>query len=161
MFNWNAVSGAVSYIVTYRIANTANTSPSITLTSTTNSVNVTGLNANTYYMWQVQAVCLSTSATTTSISPMSAMTYFHTPSLLLYPNPTNVAFRMTYWVDQPTTTYYEMRDIYGQVVSTASNIATAGSNDYNIDTSSLREGMYFVILHTDSETTINKVLVKH
>jgi hypothetical protein len=54
IFSWSAVPGAVSYNVQYRIAGTTTWT---TGTTTTTSLNIAGLTANTKYEWQVQAVC--------------------------------------------------------------------------------------------------------
>ncbi len=63
--NWNAVSGATSYNVQYKIS-TATTWT--TTTSTTNSKGLTGLVAATSYQYQVQAVCASGSSSFSGVS---------------------------------------------------------------------------------------------
>ncbi len=54
--SWTAVSGATSYTVQYKIANSGSWS---TLNPSSNSVNVSGLTASTIYDWQVKANCSS------------------------------------------------------------------------------------------------------
>lgn len=63
-FNWNAVSGATSYNIQYKLTSSQTW---LTTTSTSNSKVVTGLVACSAYEWQVQAVCSGgTSAFTAS-----------------------------------------------------------------------------------------------
>lgn len=54
--NWQAVTGATSYIIQYK---TPLVSSWITRTSTTNSINISALTCGTGYNYQVQAVCAS------------------------------------------------------------------------------------------------------
>jgi hypothetical protein len=56
VFGWSAVTGATSYNVQYKVA-TATTWTSVTTSST--SLIVTGLNVVTTYQWQIRAVCTS------------------------------------------------------------------------------------------------------
>lgn len=58
LLTWSGVSGATSYRVRVKVYNS--TLWSQTLTTTSTSLNVTGLNSNTTYEWQVQAICGST-----------------------------------------------------------------------------------------------------
>lgn len=66
--NWGAISGAASYNIRYRASGTTSWS---TTSSNSTSRNLTGLNSNTAYEWQVQTVC---SSGTSSWSASSAFT---------------------------------------------------------------------------------------
>ncbi len=85
-FNWNAVSGALSYNVQYRKTGTSTwTSANTTATF----YNVSGLTAGTGYEWQVQTVCSggnssftsSTTFTTTGVAPCNTPTGTSTTSI--------------------------------------------------------------------------------
>ncbi|HSF71802.1 MAG TPA: T9SS type A sorting domain-containing protein, partial [Methylotenera sp.] len=74
--SWGAVSGAVSYDVSYKAASSSTWINAATATSST-SVNLSGLNAGTLYDWRVRSNCASSSSaytqaqftTTASSSP--------------------------------------------------------------------------------------------
>lgn len=57
---WSAISGAVSYIVQYRVY--GSTSSFLSVNSTTPSASISGLNATTSYEFKVQSVCSSGSS---------------------------------------------------------------------------------------------------
>ncbi len=128
------------------------------MTSNTNSVAINGLIAGLYYTWQVETVC-STAIITTN--PWSISAFFATPSLIIYPNPANQSTTLTFWSDQASSVGIEVRDSYGQLVYSENYIAVIGSNSTQIQTSSLSDGLYFAILHTNSGTNVSKILVKH
>ncbi len=72
---WATVSGAVSYKLQYK---TSAAAAFTVLTSTTNSITLTGLTAATAYTYQVQTVCSSSSATTPNVSALSTAAIFTT-----------------------------------------------------------------------------------
>ncbi len=57
--NWGGVTGAVSYGIQYR---TSGSSTWLTGTSTTGSLSISGLSADSTYQWQVKTVCSSGSS---------------------------------------------------------------------------------------------------
>ena len=61
--NWTAVSGALSYVIQYRLVGAT---VWISTTSTTNSKAISGLTASAQYEFQVQTVCSSGSSTFSS-----------------------------------------------------------------------------------------------
>jgi hypothetical protein len=69
-FNWNAVPGAVSYNIQYRIVGAAVWS---TGSTTATTYHVTGLTSLSNYEWQVQTVCVGG-----GISPFSNLQFFTT-----------------------------------------------------------------------------------
>ena len=77
---WAAVTGAASYSVQYK---TNAAAAFITLNSTSNSVNLSGLNASTAYTYQVQTICsngLSSALSTSSTFTTSVATTCATPT---------------------------------------------------------------------------------
>ncbi len=70
--NWGAVSGALSYNIQYRQSGSLTW---ITVSSTTNSLTVSGLNAATSYEFQIQTVC------TVDTSNYSVISLFNTLAL--------------------------------------------------------------------------------
>ena len=128
------------------------------MTSNTNSVAINGLIAGLYYTWQVETVCSTATITT---NQWSIPAFFETPSLIIYPNPANQSTTLTFWSDQASSVGIEVRDSFGQLVYSENYIAVIGSNSTQIITSSLSDGLYFAILHTNSGTNVSKILVKH
>jgi len=59
--SWGAASGAISYDVDYSVAN-SNTWTNVATATTSNSVNITGLNSATTYDWRVRTNCSSGSS---------------------------------------------------------------------------------------------------
>ncbi len=58
ILNWNAIAGATSYNIQYRETGAANW---ISATSATNTYNLSGINANASFEFQVQSVCSASS----------------------------------------------------------------------------------------------------
>ncbi len=69
-FNWNAVSGATSYNIRYKLTSDQTWT---TTTSSTNSKVVSGLVVCSAYEWQVQAVCSSGSGSYTTSTNFSTI----------------------------------------------------------------------------------------
>ena len=85
-FSWNAVTGASSYNVQYRVVGTSTWSTSSTTSNTYNAINLT---SGSNYEWQVQTVCTaggsstfsSSTDFTTSTPPCSVPTGMNTRSI--------------------------------------------------------------------------------
>lgn len=82
VLNWTAVSGATSYNIQYKSSASATFT---TLTSTTNSISLAGLIANTSYTYQVQTVCSN------GLSAYSAAATFNTSVAATCVVPTGLA----------------------------------------------------------------------
>ena len=158
ILHWGAVSGAVAYIVRYKNSTSASV-PFLTLTSSTNSITLTGLVAGNYYIWQVQAVCSIAGTTVGASSALSAIATFATPSFLIYPNPTSKYVNVSLSLEKQSNTSILLRDSYGQVVYSSLNLAQEGTNNFEIDTSSLSAGLYFLSIQTDSYSSTSKIII--
>lgn len=157
ILHWNAVSGAIAYIVHYKITNST-ALEFTTVTSSTNSIHLTTLTAGTYYIWQVQAVC---STTVGGISVLSATAAFVTPSVTIYPNPANGFVNVSLWLDKQSSTTIVMRNSFGQVVYSYTVLSQDGSNDLQIDTSEFSSGIYILNVQTSFYTTTSKLFIGH
>jgi len=159
ILHWGAVSGAVGYVVNYRPLN--NTSPYITVTTTTNSISVTGLIAATGYVYQVRSICAN-GTVATNMSPWSVPFLFATSSaLVVFPNPANEILRMTVNVTTTSNVTLQLRDSYGQLVLAATEMATEGLNEFKMNTSALSSGLYILTIKTNTETMTSKVFIMH
>ena len=159
VLNWGAVSGAVAYIVNYRQAN--NTSALITVTATTNSITVNGLIPGASYIYQVRAIC-AIGTVGTNMSPFSINYLFTTPTaLVIHPNPANDILRVSINLEQGESVNIQLRDSFGQLVSSINELALEGLNEFNINTVGISEGIYLLSVNTKSDTTVSKVFIKH
>ena len=87
---WPIVSGAISYKINYTLCSQSDYSNATQVTSTSNTVNITGLQANTCYKFQVQAVCANNctsswsgsapQVTTSSVSSCGSCTWTNPPT---------------------------------------------------------------------------------
>ena len=158
--HWNDVSGALSYIVYYKKANSASLAFT-TVTSITNSIIINGLSGGTAYVWEVQAICSNSTSSTPASSVMSTAAVFLTSGPIIFPNPSNQLLNVVYYVESTTTTQIELRNNIGQLVYTMQKQNEIGSNDFTIVTSELSDGLYFLTVESNGTNTISKVLVKH
>jgi hypothetical protein len=159
ILHWGVVSGAVAYVVSYRPLNT--TSPFITLTTNTNSILISGLNVGSVYTYQVRAICAN-GTIATNMSPLSVPYVFTTLSaLVVFPNPANEILKMSVNVNSISTVTIQLRDSYGQLVSSVNETAAEGQNEFKINTSGVSEGLYLLTIKTNSDTLTSKVFVKH
>jgi hypothetical protein len=78
-FTWTAVTGAVSYLIQYRVVGTTTWSPA---TSTTATYAATGLTAGSKYEWQVQTVCSSGGAAYTASTNFTTLTVTQPTALI-------------------------------------------------------------------------------
>ncbi|HKR05912.1 MAG TPA: DNRLRE domain-containing protein [Bacteroidia bacterium] len=106
MFNWDAVTGAVSYNIQYRIVGTSTWS---TGTSPTNFYNASGLTPGSTYEWQVQTVCSGgTSIFTGSVNFITVPLTCNIPSNLSTINISSVSATFS-WSAVPGAVSYSVR----------------------------------------------------
>ncbi len=161
---WTASSFALTsqYAVRYR---KLNTNVWTTVTATTNSKTLTGLAQQSYYEWQVQAMCPANNGTATGTwSAWSASAYFHTHFVVaITPNPADrlMKVEVKVEVDETEPVLLELRNILGAVVYRSEEKFYAGNNQFEIATANLAEGLYFLSISTSTENEIVKMYVKH
>lgn len=118
-FNWNAVSGATKYKVSWKI--TGN-NPWTTTSTTTNFKAVTGLSANTGYVWKVKSICdggmsSSFSSNTAFTTSPARQGSFENAGIAVYPNPVTDQFRISIGADLQLPFTCTVFDFVGNVVS--------------------------------------------
>ena len=126
--NWNAVSGATSYIVQYKISNATTWT---TTTTSTNSKGLTALVAATSYQYQVQAVCVSGSSSFSGVSTFSttSTTSCGTPTGLSASGVTTSEVTFN-WAAVSGATSYNVQ--YKTSTATAWNTTTSTSNSKSL-----------------------------
>ncbi|MEO8148454.1 MAG: fibronectin type III domain-containing protein [Bacteroidia bacterium] len=155
--SWNA-TGALSYNIRYKPANTA---AWIATTSTTNSKLITGLLSGVSYEWQVQGVCASPAGAVV-LSAWSASAYFVFPSpMQINPNPASdkITLNLDYKLSQQVT--FAIRDFYGITYMEQKQSAREGNNQFEMNVSNLKNGLYYVELRSDEGVTTQKFYVQH
>ncbi len=164
LVKWTSTTNsfAGNYAIRYR---KLNTNAWITVTSTSNSKLLNGLSMHTYYEWQVQVLCPAQNGTTNGVwSAWSASSYFHTHFVIsLTPNPADRLLKVEVKseVEEDGPNRIELRNILGAVVYRAEEKFISGSNQFEIATQQLSEGLYFLSISNASGSEISKVYVKH
>jgi hypothetical protein len=153
---WNVVSGAVSYNIRYRASTNLNWT---TITTNNASVQIGPLTPNTLYELQVQAVCVTPNGVAT-LSSWSQPVSFSTPlRLMLVPNPADQEVALTFDAEVSGNATIEIRDLYGKVVHGVPVQFTEGTNQVYLSTGWLKEGLYTLILNTNSERLTERLLI--
>lgn len=96
-FNWDAVSGATKYKISWKVAGN---NPWTTTSTTSTSKTVTGLLTNTSYSWKVKTVCSDGISSAFSnnqnfTTAPAKQGEFVTTGLAAYPNPVSDQFRLS------------------------------------------------------------------
>ena len=166
--DWDAVSGAWGYIVSYK-----QTSPSssgwVSDTVTTNSYSLTGLTSGGTYRWRVMTMCDSAG---TNNSGYSGTVVFSTPSgnrvasedaslgvnLNIYPNPTRGIFNISFISDTLDNFEITIIDAFGKRILYQEKKYFIGEYIQKIDFSKGKRGVYMVQIKT-SKSFVSKRLV--
>jgi hypothetical protein len=160
LLTWNAVAGAVSYNIRYRLLN--NNTPYTSASSVGTSLQIGNLTSGFAYEWQVQAVCINSGSGVTSVSTWSAISVFTTPLFLtVYPNPANEVVYISLFTDESSVISYELRDLFGKIVYEGSVVSVSGMNDISIETGSIHEGWYSLTVYTSKRTSSSRILISH
>ena len=117
-FNWNAVSGASKYKVSWKVSGN---NPWITTTSTTASTTVAGLLPNTSYLWKVKTICgggitspFSTNVSFTTGTLKEAAPF--TSAIDIYPNPVTDQFNIIISAEMQLPFTGTVYDLQGNIV---------------------------------------------
>lgn len=152
---WNS-TGASSYNIRYRQLNTAAWTNT---TSSTNSKAISGLLGGTTYQWQVQSVCTANGAII--LSAWSALASFTTNSpVVISPNPADNKISVTHECDAQEINLI-IRDFFGSAYLSERKRVTAGLNQYEINTSSLKNGIYYLEVNAKEGRQTLKFYIQH
>jgi Secretion system C-terminal sorting domain/Fibronectin type III domain len=154
--SWNS-TGANSYNIRYKTLNTATWT---TTTSVTNSKTLTGLLPGTGYEWQVQGVCMSNGVII--LSAWSASSFFTTNSpLSLSPNPAIDKITITHESTSSQEVTLTIHDFLGTAHASLNKSALAGTNQYEVNVSNLKNGIYYIELKDAEGIQTMKFYVQH
>ncbi|HKR06126.1 MAG TPA: fibronectin type III domain-containing protein [Bacteroidia bacterium] len=153
---WNS-TGATSYNIRYKPSNTAAWTNT---TSNTNSKSLSGLSSGTAYEWQVQGVCAANG--TITLSAWSASSFFTTNApLSIAPNPAADKITVTYESTVEQKINLMIRDFLGNSYSAETILTGTGSNQYEMNVSSLKNGIYYLELTGIEGHQTMKFYVQH
>jgi trimeric autotransporter adhesin len=170
-FNWDNVTGATSYRVSWHVAGMTNWQ---TIVAPTNSFTVIGLLANTNYEWKVKTICSNGTE-----SDFSAAQTFTTLILLnpegsgsrtedlrvttqVFPNPVSKTLQV--WVNTKSegTLRISLLDMRGAVVVRLNEAHVASENQYQIPVADLPNGIYLLEIHgAQTGVSVEKIMVSH
>ncbi|MBI1192970.1 MAG: T9SS type A sorting domain-containing protein [Bacteroidetes bacterium] len=160
--SWDATPG----VLAYRVTGGPVGGPYVNRTSGTNSKNIpnSALNAGTCYEWSVRAKCVDN-----SVSGYSSMSGFCIPvarmdgtaDVQLFPNPADQQTVLSFSADADEAMTVQVYDLSGKLMMTESLNATAGANNYSLNTAQLADGSYLVQLMGETRNFAMMVDVKH
>ncbi len=81
------------------------------------------------------------------------------PTLSLYPNPTRNHATLQYNTNTDETATVTLLDLSGKTVAINNEYATAGSNEFGIDTNQLPAGIYLVRLQTPTQSFTERLVI--
>jgi hypothetical protein len=81
--------------------------------------------------------------------------------LNLFPNPANDKLTLSFFNSETTNVTFEIFDMIGKVIDTKAINAEEGFNSTDFELSSFNNGIYFVKMTENGETTVKKFIVKH
>jgi PKD repeat protein len=166
--NWDAVPCAASYTIQYRKVPVLNWT---TVTSTTNSKLITGLQANKAYHWRVSTTCTGGGGTS-AYSPIGTFT---TPTNkmgdldsvaavmvapVVYPNPNDGSFMLEYVADGDGPVQICALDLYGKLVYCVDRDGQAGENVWEMDMGDLAKGVYLLRIVSEMRVAHLRLVVE-
>lgn len=154
ILQWGS-TGASSYNIRYRPANTVNW---ITAMSNTNTKTISGLQQNVSYEWQVQSVCAVNGVIT--YSAWSASAFFTNPSPLdISPNPASDQLLLRFDTRQEQAITVTIHDFQGMPIQVQTNKAFEGSNEYKLDVTNLKNGFYYLVVDGPEGRSANRFYI--
>jgi hypothetical protein len=168
LLTWKATPGAIKYQVKY---SQANKPKFITINTKKPFIQISGLLANTDYVWEVRAKCQ------VKYSPFSPLVAFTTPpsfaingalsyniqvanGFSVYPNPAIDHIQVAFNSLKQSNYNISIYDIQGKILVSKTGIANAGINNFVIDIHSMHSGVYILKLQYDFGKEEIRKLVK-
>ncbi len=154
--SWNS-SNKMGFNVKYKPLNSSNWT---TTFWTVNSKTIGNLLPNTNYEWKVQSVC-STTTNNGLFSEWVGSKFKTPPQLILGPNPSGSNLKLYYQSGSSQQISCTIHDYYGKVVILQNKDVVEGSNEIEIATDAVENGIYFVQVKGAEGTQLMKFLIQH
>jgi len=164
--HWNVSAGALAYQVRYKPVVGGSWTKIETLPASTT---ITGLSANTTYVWIVRSIC---DANPTITSDWSVKKHFKTQlrlsgeemgtnSFSVYPNPTQDQTTIHYTLLHSSHVSIKVYDMSGKEVQTLMDgVSDNGDHSLELNTGQFAKGVYLVKMISDSGIENQKLIVQ-
>lgn len=149
-----------------------NTGVSQTLTSTTNSLPLSGLSACTSYKFKVKAKCTAGGNTTFSpfftfnttgsgcrITGETTVSHLTGEEMIVYPNPFTDQFEVSFTLETPASVMLSVYDAAGRRIKMISDqYVDAGPQVLQVDASGFNAGLYVCVLQAGDRIIMRKLV---
>ncbi len=164
---WDAVSGAISYKIRYKVSGTSEW----TITkSLNNHKTLNTLAANTEYAWQVKSFCEINPVVSSEWSEKQFFTTddlrlsegtIHETTFELYPNPVSQSATISFSLNEASPVIIEILDVNGRSLKViADENFSEGSHEIKFNRESLSAGIYFLQLKTNEGVMMKTVVIE-
>lgn len=165
--NWTSISGANGYQLRYRINGTTTWTPIVINNGLATNTNITSLQANTTYQYQLRTKC--------SVSPLTWSNYssiqtFTTPLRLgedetqittdVYPNPSTGVFTVNINSTQTSNATVDIFSIDGKLLQTQNAMVESGANALQVNGSNWSAGVYLLKISCGDIVCYKKVVLQ-
>jgi hypothetical protein len=166
---WDAVVGASSYEVQYRIA--GGFFDWTTISASTNHTQINDLFPETDYEWRVRSVCNEK-----LVSPWSVTQSFTTPfglhatqsslavnrnALRVYPNPISQFATISFSLGATSRVSISLNDLHGRTLKViADENFSTGYHEKRFDRGALPAGIYFLRVKINDQVMMSKIVVE-
>lgn len=162
LVKWQAVTGATSYQLQYRLASGGTWQ---TVTSPATSYTINGLWEGYTYVVRVRTICgNNTSLWSTPVVEFTTQNgtrygAFEMVDFNLYPNPNKGNFTLTFSAENSTAGNISIMDLSGRIVANQMIDVFTGNNELSLNFE-LKTGVYLLKVSTGSEIRTVKLLVE-
>jgi len=167
---WDVVAPATSYDVRFKLYGSSWGSWQYTFGVTPNELLMNNLNLETWYHWQVRAVCGSS-------ANMSGWTYYNTFQILslnritagdtelgenlnIYPNPTRGLFNISFIAEKVDNFEITIVDAFGKLVSKEDKQDFIGEYTKQVDLSDSPRGIYMLQIMTQDSFVSKRIVLQ-
>jgi hypothetical protein len=168
VISWNAAACANRYNLQYK---KTGTSTWTTVSVTTPPYTITGLAKKTKYDYRAQTVCTADGTSTSSYTSTKTFTTLavrdesltETPGLLadisVYPNPATNHFTIQINCSSGAPAAVSIYNLVGELMWTARTELTEGSNLIEVDANALTQGVYLILVQSESDRQVRRLTI--
>ncbi|MFI5173085.1 MAG: T9SS type A sorting domain-containing protein, partial [Chitinophagales bacterium] len=82
-------------------------------------------------------------------------------SIVAIPNPSSTQTTFEFLADMPGTALIKIADMTGRIVYNSNYEVEEGINNWNMDVSDFKNGMYMIMMNLPGEQRVNRFIVQH
>jgi hypothetical protein len=166
--SWTAVPGAAGYQLRYKANGALNWNPVVIVSGgTTSMYNLTSLQPNTLYKYQVRTKCSlnpltwsNYSSVQTFVTPLRLGESETVAAIELYPNPATAVFNVNVRSTHACEATIEVMGVEGRVLASVQRALQAGDNATAVNASGLSAGLYVVRVTVDGVDRYRKLVLQ-